>query len=404
MSDDDYVEQTRRPTDKFFNDGVRVPHSENKKPYKIDDYGEMEYVAFPPWGFDWEWPRFPDTPIYDGPGTDPADNPYTGDDDDRPPDEWLPFLGCVFSKPFTPASIDPGETSTAELQPRDDKIVAAIMTGPCALIVSPVGCIATAPFSTQRATCTAVIRANDSIEGYQADPESGTVDCVLVLQTASGSSCSARATVSACDPENAVTWDSVNSATSIDQSQSVSVFVENGTAPYTWSVSGSGFTMGSTKTTGMSNTLIADSEACGNATITATDACGTSCTGNVQGTEGEWAANFTTPFGECECSGPPDDGTVYSGTIYCNGWKIYEEKSWVFRCSLFVSMNACDCGDCRDQWTPCITGYTCPDTSGSGCQVTENTPYCCDCTYGDPPIIVVHCLNKMYQYKFEWIC
>jgi hypothetical protein len=369
MSDDQYVDQTRRPTDKFFNNGVRVPHSENKKPYKIDDYGEMEYMAFPPWGFNIDWPQFPDSPVFDGEGTDPADDPYSGTDSDKPPEEWLPFLGCAFASPFTPASLETGEVATATLQPRDDRIVNTHLTGPCSLVVAPGACMSTLPFAARRANCTAVIRAN-ATDGYQADPASGTVDCVLVLQTASGQSCSARVTVNSCDPDNAVIWDWVNSAETINKSSSVSVYVEGGYPPYTWSVSGTGFTLGNEVTIGVANSLIADADSCGSASITVTDACGFSASGAVRNVdEGQWEDVIPA---ECMFPGFQADtmslGSSMDLELTLGQYKqrtVYRQFGYNYGC-------------CIPEEPPCGIGY-CPDyapTPGQECLAPPSGKFC----------------------------
>jgi len=49
------------------------------------------------------------------------------------------------------------------------------------------------------------------------------------------------------------------------------IAVKCGTSPYTWSVSGAGFSLADSQTAGITNDLIADATACGLATITVTD-------------------------------------------------------------------------------------------------------------------------------------
>jgi RHS repeat-associated protein len=67
----------------------------------------------------------------------------------------------------------------------------------------------------------------------------------------------------------------------IDQNSSIPINVIGGCPPYTWSVSGNGFSL-------IGNTLFADDTACGSATITVTDTCGNNITGYVRCTEGVW--------------------------------------------------------------------------------------------------------------------
>jgi len=75
----------------------------------------------------------------------------------------------------------------------------------------------------------------------------------------------------------------------IDRNSSVKISVIGGIPSYTWQVSGTGFILSEGSTKGLSNTLIADSTACGVATITATDKSGKNCNGYVRCTTGQWS-------------------------------------------------------------------------------------------------------------------
>ena len=74
----------------------------------------------------------------------------------------------------------------------------------------------------------------------------------------------------------------------IIRSNSVTLTVQDGLGPYTWSVSGTGFSIAAL-TSGTSNSLIADGTACGTATVTVTDFCGNSDTYEVRCTTGSWS-------------------------------------------------------------------------------------------------------------------
>jgi len=92
-------------------------------------------------------------------------------------------------------------------------------------------------------------------------------------------------------------------------------------APYTWSVSGTGFSFSQPVTNATSNYLEADSNACGTAVITVTGCGGNSITGYAMSSAGQWSNAFTI-------SGPSA------------GWNN-------------------DCGDC------CMPGAGCGTTSSS---------------------------------------
>jgi len=70
---------------------------------------------------------------------------------------------------------------------------------------------------------------------------------------------------------------------------SIPLTVSGGCAPYTWSVSGTGFTLETEgEPTGPINTLYADGSACGAATITVIGCDGTQIAGYVRSTTGQW--------------------------------------------------------------------------------------------------------------------
>ena len=79
-----------------------------------------------------------------------------------------------------------------------------------------------------------------------------------------------------------------NNPDEIDRNNSVTISVIGGFPPYTWSVSGNGFSLSLDETEGLSNALYADSTSCGSATITVTDDYGATVTGYVRCTTGQW--------------------------------------------------------------------------------------------------------------------
>jgi hypothetical protein len=75
----------------------------------------------------------------------------------------------------------------------------------------------------------------------------------------------------------------------IDRNNSIPICVIGGIPPYTWQVSGNGFSLSEGATKGLTNTLIANDTACGTATITVTDTYGVPVTGYVRCTTGQWS-------------------------------------------------------------------------------------------------------------------
>jgi len=74
----------------------------------------------------------------------------------------------------------------------------------------------------------------------------------------------------------------------IDQNDAIIISIIGGCSPYTWSVSGNGFSLAESQTTGLTNTLIADDTACGTATITVTGCVGPPAVGYVRCSTGGW--------------------------------------------------------------------------------------------------------------------
>ena len=92
-----------------------------------------------------------------------------------------------------------------------------------------------------------------------------------------------------CTEDPDLVYDTVNSDETIDRNGSATLFVIGKNAPYTWSVSGTGFTLKNEEPTGPTNTLYADDTACGAATVTATGCDGPPVTGYVRCTTGGWS-------------------------------------------------------------------------------------------------------------------
>lgn len=108
-----------------------------------------------------------------------------------------------------------------------------------------------------------------------------------------------------CDSDEyvATAFDQADPPATIARNSSISVTATGGCPPYTWSVSGTGFTMASASTQAATNNLVADGTACGIALITVTDKCGYSSSGIVQCLTGTWAGR---------------DSCVATGASACN--------------------------------------------------------------------------------------
>lgn len=304
-------------------------HSEFMQPFaNPGDFPGMEY-------------GYPDL---DGPGGLPPsqtdieiNNPYTGlcvlacysplycDQD----------IECHFMKSETPPGVDPfaapsmWQMSAWEWQPATDtkpqlvsidrlSVVSHLRESDLDAIIKQGS---RAPTYTPKTTKDAIfpIRVAAPDGGWPKWPDNPYMRVRVIGIDAAGNECSDTVDVicyvkTCCDEPTyvAVSFDDDNTADTIARSSSISVYIENGCPPFDWTVSGTGFTLGSAQTDERVNTLTADGSACGSATITITDDCGNSDTGYVRCTEGTWTdgdnycykapttaswTNYTTPSG-----------------------------------------------------------------------------------------------------------
>jgi RHS repeat-associated protein len=153
-----------------------------------------------------------------------------------------------------------------------------------------------------------------------------------------------------------------NNPDEIDRNSSICLNVVGGCSPYTWSVSGTGFTLDESITTGLTNTLNADGTSCGTATITVVGCNGNEVVGYVRGCYGEWVI-----VGGCKNSlcgkRPPCDGTeVYQGkyrfeigrcctysnlcSSYCTDNLTLYTGSWDCSAPIPSPPDICDAEDC----------------------------------------------------------
>jgi hypothetical protein len=169
-----------------------------------------------------------------------------------------------------------------------------------------------------------------------------------------------------------------NNPEEIDRSSSEAISVIGGISPYTWSVSGNGFNLSQSQTTGLSNTLNADGTACGAATITVTDACGDTATGYVRCTKGSaWVQQCT------------DSGSRCAGDV---SQTFYEYPDGQTRLTLTVGCQFCS-AECECTYYTCggYTAYVPTEHDG----ICYNPTYgnkngrCSDCTEGNCECYIV---------------
>lgn len=229
--------------------------------------------------------------------------------------------------------------------------------------------------------------------------EQGQANPALLLKNSygmKGAKCGCITITSSCDPCANVTpiaWDDGASADTVAQSSSVGVAVQDGLGPYNWSVSGTGFTLTHAQTAGVSNILNAGGSACGSATITVADQCG-STSGLVRCTTGAWSA---LPW-SCVIPG--------GWTTKLNSWS-YERIAGKYKIQMNIgaggnppgaSCNQADCSIYGDI-ERCIS-WSCGDVGGWG----DCGGYCCETGDGCDADGSSLCIKNIGKWLWEWDC
>jgi hypothetical protein len=95
-----------------------------------------------------------------------------------------------------------------------------------------------------------------------------------------------------------------NNPASIAINSSVTISVTGGTPPFSWSVTGSGFSFSTSQTDEPSNLLSATNTACGAAAFIVADSLGNKITGAITCNSGKWLSSHIIPgnFDGSNCS------------------------------------------------------------------------------------------------------
>jgi hypothetical protein len=158
-----------------------------------------------------------------------------------------------------------------------------------------------------------------------------------------------------CTEDPDLEYDTVNSHETIDRNGSATLIVIGNNPPYTWSVSGNGFSLQESQTTGLTNTLIADDTACGAATITITGCSGPPVTGYVRCTTGVWTAwsNICGTY-----------STGFYSNVTCTKDEVY--RQFIAYCRYQASCNCPNDEGCTPEWLPHLWPYCCDGVSNRG--------------------------------------
>ena len=372
-----YAEQmgvgSRKPA--FKQNDALYAQSEFKKPYKEDDYEEMEYLADAYPGFPWDYD-------FDS----PLEIPYPGE----AYNPWHVRFLC-FSDPCYGYGEEHCESLSCQWP----------VTG-FHIHSKPAGCTTNFSPSQICAQCPEGETGWISFEIIMLatfQHNGATVKVEGRYYNMSMSRC-----IGLCD-DSGIAYSAASDDT-IARSGTAAIAITDslGTkgSPYSWAVSGTGFTLDNAVTTGLTNTLNADATACGTATITITGCGSTTVTGYVRCTTGTWALKADA----CPSPGPH---TYRLGTLYervVGKTKVRIVYALCTQCAWPIyTCTECDCmASCVDEdlgnWctTNMCVPFDCTVWWPASPGATQN---CCN---GVTDVIAAQC-HKCDQYDYyEWEC
>jgi hypothetical protein len=161
----------------------------------------------------------------------------------------------------------------------------------------------------------------------------------------------------------------------IAQGGSETILIVNGKEDFNWSVSGSGFTMEDSVTSGRSNTLHADADACGTAIITVTDICDGDITIEVRSLgDSRWVQKTTTcvmPGGSTEGDGKTQ---ITGGRKQTQAWHGAGGSA----CNPPPNQGCAHFApDCVTRPQPVCIAFNCPELTGNPDAFESGGPACC---------------------------
>ena len=230
----------------------------------------------------------------------------------------------------------------------------------------------------------------DNIEADANNQKTAEFD--VTLTDGLGHVCTSKSTVlctNVCACPSDIAYDAGNPET-IAREANATITITGGCAPYTWAVAGTGFSFPPGTTTALTNTLSADATACGTATITVTDACGTTATGYVRCTTGEWSAwdtahrRSSVGCGDSVCGETAHSREIISG-----------KDRWLFGTGGGYE-NQCSNATCRVWSNPGVETPEPPCGSPYGCWDGGNCP---TCTGVGKPNPYFHLCDY-----YDWVC
>jgi hypothetical protein len=201
------------------------------------------------------------------------------------------------------------------------------------------------------------------------------------------------------DPSWHFEWNPEN-PDSIDQGLSLAVSVIGGEAPYTWIIEkGYGFELRDISTSGVTNHLLANENACGAVWVTVMDKRGLEVNGSLRCTaSGHWVLKQT---GACVMPGIPNQGNSQDYIVggkwqYEGPWTYYDVDSTPpFKCPKSEGcIGAIDCVWCKRRKNPEITGDLARNCFSHAPCILRMPGY------GDD----LWCAKNWQRFYYEWEC
>lgn len=193
----------------------------------------------------------------------------------------------------------------------------------------------------------------------------------------------------------------------IPQDSELPIFIEGGAPPYHWVLTGTDFSLASSHTDVLSNTLISGPAACGSAKILVVDFCGTKITGSVRSSVGTWIEIST---GECGLAGlGAQTGTAGAGDL-CAARVFFELKKG----GQWQKQTRCHVGQVNPG-VPCSEAGPCPSACAGMNEQSCGDPLPGNCIDPDASFypctqqeIEGLCVQTCYCVKglvyYEWRC
>lgn len=191
-----------------------------------------------------------------------------------------------------------------------------------------------------------------------------------------------------CTQDPAMAWDYDTSINEVNRGGAGLVAITGLNAPFTWSVSGVGFSLAHETTEGVTNTLDADDTACGSAMVTVTGCDDRSASGYVRCSTGQWVEKATT----CQMGGR-QGSLINSGSNWYLVEAIEGNKKQTEKRTYTGSRNLSGCedivGTCAQFASAECAGVPCLSCGGRCAAMGPWLPY--DCGGHD-------CRNECYRY------